>query len=187
MSPTSPDVEARIKELRTAPVKVRRLSLFGTMLGLTIVLRFCASAFAGHVSWGRALFSGGVQFLLVWFLSVSAQARLRWAWWVLIGFTCLHLWGVFGHTMRLLRVAIEGGLPAHGREAVFDLAGVSQLVISGVLLWLLFSREVRGYILSRIAEPGAAHEPPPAAAVRDAEEAINPKPESEAPADGGGR
>jgi hypothetical protein len=36
-------------------------------------------------------------------------------------------------------------------------------------------------------EPDAAHEPPPADAVRESSETMNPKPESEAPADGGGR
>src|SRR5205809_1741218 len=116
MPTPSPDIEARIKELRTAPVGVRRLALFGTLLGLLILLRFCASAFAGHVGWGRAIFSALAQFLLVWFLAISAQARLQWAWLALVGFIALHLWGVLGHTMRLLRVTLEGGLAAHGRE-----------------------------------------------------------------------
>ena len=39
----------------------------------------------------------------------------------------------------------------------------------------------------RSAEPGAAPEPPPAAAVLESSETLNPKPKSEAPADGGGR
>jgi len=37
------------------------------------------------------------------------------------------------------------------------------------------------------SRPDAAHEPPPAAAVRQESENMNTKPESEAPADGGGR
>ena len=37
------------------------------------------------------------------------------------------------------------------------------------------------------AEPDAAHEPPPADAVREAPETMDTKAKSEAPADGGGR
>jgi hypothetical protein len=48
--------------------------------------------------------------------------------------------------MRMVRVTIEGGLAAHGREVVFDGIGVVQFIISCVLLWLLSSREVREYV-----------------------------------------
>lgn len=40
---------------------------------------------------------------------------------------------------------------------------------------------------NRAAEPDAAPEPPPAAAVRESSDPTNPKPQGEAPADGGGR
>jgi hypothetical protein len=47
--------------------------------------------------------------------------------------------------------------------------------------------EIMDEYARRNAEPGAPPEPPPAAAVRDATDTMNPKTKSKAPADGGGR
>ena len=146
MSTTSADTAATIAELKNAPARVKRVAGFGALLGVLVVLSFCASAFAGHVGWGRALASGVLQLLLLWFVSFSVQARHRWAWWALLVLVALRLWGGLGHTMRIFRITIEGGLADHGREIVFDVVGVAAFVIAGVLLWLLFSREVRDYV-----------------------------------------
>jgi hypothetical protein len=95
--------------------------------------------------------SGVAQLLLFWFLSFSVHDRRRWGWWGLLVLTVLHLWGALGHTLRLVRVAIECGLAAHGREIAFDAVGMAQLIISSILLWLLFSREVRDYVRNTVA------------------------------------
>lgn len=146
MSTTSPEIAAKMAEMKNAPARVKRVAGFGALLGFILFLRFCASAFAGHVTWGTAIASGVVQFVLFWFLSFSVQDRRRWGWWALVILTLLHLWGAVGHSMRMVRVTIEGGLAAHGREVVFDGIGVVQFIISCVLLWLLSSREVREYV-----------------------------------------
>jgi len=150
MLTTSPETTAKMAELKNAPARVKRVAGFGALLGLIVLLSFCASAFAGHVGWGRALASGVVQFLLLWFVSFSVQDHHRWAWcfWFFSHSVC---GGGLGHTMRIVRITIEGGLVDHGREIVFDAIGVAQLVIGGVLLWLLFSREVRDYVHKTVA------------------------------------
>jgi hypothetical protein len=151
MPTTSPDTATKMAELKNAPSQVKRVAGFGALLGLIVLLSFCASAFSGHVGWGRALASGVLQFLLLWFVSFSVQDRHRWAWWALPVLVLLRVWGGLGHTMRIVRITFEGGLPEHGREVVFDIAGVAQLAVCGVLLWLLFCREVRNYVLKTVA------------------------------------
>ena len=151
MSTTSPDTAAMMTELKSAPARVKRVAACGALLGVIVLLSFCASAFTGHVGWGRALASGVLQFLLLWFVSFSVQARHRWAWWALLVLVAVRLWGGLGHTMRLVRITIEGGLADHGREIVFDAFGVVAFVIGGVLVWLMFSREVRDYVHKTVA------------------------------------
>ena len=151
MSTPPPDTAAMMAELKNAPACVKRVAGFGALLGVIVLLSFCASAFTGHVGWGRALASGILQFLLLWYVSFSVQARHRWAWWVLLVLVLLRTWGGLGHTMRLLRITIEGGLAEHGREVAFDLAGIVQLAVCGVLLCLLLSRGVRDYVHKRVA------------------------------------
>jgi hypothetical protein len=151
MLTTSPETAAKMAELKNAPARVKRVARFGALLGVIVLLSFCAAAFAGHVGWGRALASGAVQLLLLWFVSFSVQDRHRWAWWALLVLIAVRMWGGLGHTMRIVRITIEGRLADHGREIIFDSIGVAQLVIGGVLLWLLFSREVRDYVHKTVA------------------------------------
>jgi hypothetical protein len=146
MSTTAPDNAAMLAQLKSAPARVKRVAGLGALLGGIVLLSFCASAFTGYVGWGRALASGILQFLLLWFVSFSVQARHGWAWWALLVLVALRLWGGLGHTMRIVRITIEGGLADHGRAIVFDAIGVAAFVISGVLLWLMFSSEVRDYV-----------------------------------------
>ena len=49
------------------------------------------------------------------------------------------------------------------------------------------TRFIAWHARKQIAQLGAAHEPPPAAAVLESSETMNTKPESDAPVDGGGR
>jgi len=62
--------------------------------------------------------------------------------------------------------------------------------LTSMSVWLFGCRMlIRDYcrLVKRIAQPDAAPEPPSAGAVRESSETMNPKPESEAPADSGGR
>ena len=163
-APPTPDKDAEFKakmaELKGAPPRVRQVGGYGTVLGVVLLLRFLATAFAGHGAWGRAILSGIAQFLLFWFLSFSVHARVLWAWWVLLGLTIIHSWGPLGHTLRLARLTVEGGLAAHGRDIVYDLTGVIQFFLSGFIVFLLLSKEVRDYIFTKPSAP----EPAPALA-----------------------
>lgn len=140
-----------MEQLKSAPPRVRRVAGFGALLGVVVLLSFCASAFMGHVGWGRALASGIIQFVLLWFVSFSVQVRHRWAWWTLLVLVALRLWGGLGHTMRIVRITIEGGLADHGRAIVFDVLGVASFIIGAILLWLMLSREVRDYVHKTVA------------------------------------
>jgi len=151
MSTKSPDTAAKMAELKNVPVRVKRVAGFGALLGFLILLNFCASAFTGRISWGRALASGVVQFLMFWFFSFAVQDRHRWAWWALLGLGAFRTVGGLVHAIRIVRITIEGGLADYGREIVFDAVGVVQFVIGGVLLWMLFSREVRDYVHETVA------------------------------------
>lgn len=51
-------------EWKSAPARVRRVAAGGTLPGVIVFLSSCASAFGGHVGWGRALASGVLQFFL---------------------------------------------------------------------------------------------------------------------------
>src|SRR3954465_5904470 len=104
MPTTSADTAAKMAELKNAPLSVKRVAGFGALLGFIVLLGFCASAFAGHVGWGRALASGVVQLLLLWFVSFAVQDRHRWAWWALLVLLALRMWGGLGHTMRIVRI-----------------------------------------------------------------------------------
>src|SRR5688572_21511003 len=143
------EFKAKMAELKGAPRRVRQVGGYGTVLGVVLLLRFLAAAFAGHGAWGRAILSGIAQFLLFWFLSFSVHARVLWAWWVLLGLTVIHSWGPLGHTLRLARLTVEGGLAAHGRDIVYDLTGVIQFFLSGFIVFLLLSKEVRDYIFTK--------------------------------------
>jgi hypothetical protein len=153
MSTTSTDTEAKLAELKNAPMPVRRIAGIGALLGLIVFFSFCASAFSGHTGWGRALASGVIQFLLLWYASFSILMRQYWAWWLLLALVGLRVWGGFGHTLRLVRLTLEGGLANHGREILFDLIGLAQLIVSGILLWLLFSRTVREFVRKAAVKP----------------------------------
>jgi hypothetical protein len=146
MAISSSDIAAQTAELKRAPVRVKWVAGYGALLGFIVLLGFCASAFVGYVGWGKAIGYGIIQFLLLWFVSFSVLARHRWAWWFLLALLLLRLWGGLGHALRMLRVTIEGGLADHGRNILFDAVGVVQLVVCGILLWLLFSKDVRNYV-----------------------------------------
>ena len=107
MSTTSPDTAKMMAELKSAPALVKRVAACGALLGVIVLLSFCASAFTGHVGWGRALASGVLQFLLLWFISFSVQARHRWA------FSCL---GEHGWVQAFLMELVEFAPVAHSRH-----------------------------------------------------------------------
>lgn len=151
MSSTSPDNEALLAEWKSSPTSVKQLAIGGTLLGVIVFLSFGASAFSGYVGWGRALASGVFQLFLLWFVSFSVQARYRWAWWALLVLVALRLWGGLGHTMRLVRLTLDGGLGGHGREVILDVFGVVAAVVGVVLVWLMFSKEVRDYVRKTVA------------------------------------
>jgi hypothetical protein len=156
MAGRSAEVEAKMAELKKAPVQARRLAGFAALLGFFVLLRFCAAAFVGYTSWGRAIFSGVVQFMVFWFVGFSIQDRRYWAWWAMLVLVLLQSWAALAHSLRLARIVFNIIPVRHGREIILDWVGTAQLLVNCVVLALLFSKEVRQHA-KRIAagSPGA--------------------------------
>jgi len=153
------DVEAEelAAELKNAPVLARRANQLGVLLGLALLLGFGASAWAGHLSWGKAAFYGLLQLGLFWFVSFSFLARLSWGWAALLLLAGLRFWSSLGPALRLLRMGVEENLWANPRETLFYATGAMVLPISVCLIWLLLSREVREFARQkRAVEPAKA-------------------------------
>ncbi|HEY1171773.1 MAG TPA: hypothetical protein VGH19_10410 [Verrucomicrobiae bacterium] len=146
---TPPDMEARMEAIKNAPKRVRHVAGYGMLLGLIVLLSFCASAFSGHVGWVKAILIGFFQMLVLVFAAASVQDWQKWGWWTLLALVVLRTFGGLGHSLRLLRLMLEGGLAEHGRDVLFDLVGVGQFVVCCMILWLLFTKEVREYIFKR--------------------------------------
>src|SRR5262249_11873317 len=106
-SMTTEDVEARIARLRDAPRHVKAANTWATLVGLATLLRACASAYAGHLTYGKALLFGCL--LLVWFsyCGFSLLNRSRWGFVTLVVLAALPLFGVFAAAVHLLRLLEE--------------------------------------------------------------------------------
>jgi hypothetical protein len=146
MAADSPDTEARIAELKNAPVPVKWIACASAVLGLLVWLGFLASAFAGHIGWGRAFVTGLLQFLFIWLAGIAVQDRKVLGWWVSLMFALMRLWWGLGHGLRLVRVTLEGKLPDHGRELWADIIGALGLLASATMLVLLMHKAVRAHV-----------------------------------------
>ena len=94
--------------------------------------------------------------------------------------------GYDGESIRFVSLMPSTGRRGHNWMRIVDKDKVEyRFTFSEREVWV--RKPFTPTILRSNAEPDAAPEPPPAAAVRESSETMNPKPESEAPADGGGR
>lgn len=143
---TTEDVEARIARLRAAPRHVKAANTWATLVGLATLLRACASAYAGHLTYGKALLFGCL--LLVWFsyCGFSLLNRSRWGFVTLVVLAALPLFGVFAAAVHLLRLLEEGNAGVELGDALIGIAGLCQLLATCLLFRHLLAAETRVYI-----------------------------------------
>jgi hypothetical protein len=149
---TKEDIEARIARLRAAPRHVKAANTWATLVGLTTLLRACTLAYAGHVTYGKALLFGCL--LLVWFCycGFSLLNRSRWGFVVLAVLAALPLFGVFAAAVHLLRLLVEGKAGVELGDALIGIAGLCQLLATCLLFRHLLAAETRTYIWKKAAE-----------------------------------
>jgi hypothetical protein len=149
----SAEFEAKMAELKNAPVQARRLARFAALLGFLVLLRFCGAALAGYTPWPRAIFSGVMQFLVFWFVGFSIQDRRSWPWWTLLALLLLQSWAALGHSLRLVRILFNFNVARQRWDVLLDWVGMAQLLVSMVVLVLLLSKEVRQHVQRDSSKP----------------------------------
>ncbi|HXG09417.1 MAG TPA: hypothetical protein VNK04_06480 [Gemmataceae bacterium] len=145
------DVEARRAQLRAAPRHVKAASGFATLVGLFTLLRACASAYAGQLTYGKALLFGFLLLGLFWYCGMSLLDRSRWGFVALTGLAALPLFGVFAAAVHLLRLLVEGKAAAELGDALVGVTGLCQLLATLILFRHLLAAETRHYIWKKAA------------------------------------
>jgi hypothetical protein len=149
------EIEAKEQELKlqfkNAPKKLQWILHIGLVMALLILGSYGVAAFEGHISWGKAILRGLVQAALYFFLSAGvAFGRQRGSWWALLGFAILHSFGASGGLLRMVRLALDGGL--NWRDGVIDVISIVRLAVGIFLIGLLLSRDVRNYLAAKKEE-----------------------------------
>ncbi len=148
-------VDAKVAELQKVPLFARYFLLYGLSLGLLMTLSFCASAFAGYMTWGRAILSGTVQCVMYFIIGGMVGGMVlsgsKFGWFAFAGLAGIHTWAALGSAMRLARVIFEGNVSEHGKLWVMDGIGVARLVVGLIVLAILCSKQVRDHIWKKNA------------------------------------
>src|SRR5258708_39550269 len=105
---TPEEVEARMARLRAAPRHVKAANKWAVLIGLFMLLRVGASAYAGQVTYGKALLFGCLALGMFWCCGMSLLDRSRKGFVVLAVLAALPLFGVFAAAVLLFR--LMGGL-----------------------------------------------------------------------------
>ncbi|TMQ28865.1 MAG: hypothetical protein E6K70_26480 [Planctomycetota bacterium] len=146
---TNEDVETRATRLRAAPRHVKAASGYATLVGILILLRGCASAYAGQLPYGKVLLYGCLALGLFWYCGMSLLDRSRWGFVALVGLAALPLLGVFAAGVHLLRLLIEGQAGPQLGDALVGATGLGQLLVTCILFRHLFAAETRSYVWKR--------------------------------------
>ena len=138
--------QAKIAELKKIPKPVQIAALFALALGLVTLVRIPAAAYAAHLSVGRAILYG--LLMLSWFFMCGASlyTRSRWGYVGLAAVSLLPLLGVFGLSIHLLRLILEGTLSASWPVTVHCSVAVVQLITTIALFRYLLARQVRDFV-----------------------------------------
>jgi hypothetical protein len=153
---TEEEIQSRLAEFKKAPRHVQAAALWSLVFGVVVLLRFQAAALTGYLSFGRAAFYGCLMLAWFWFHGHSLYDRSKWGFIAVAGFALLPFWGVFGHSIHLLRLVLEGSLAQDWRDTVLSLAGFIQLVVTFILFRQLLSKEVRRHVWQAPARPPVA-------------------------------
>jgi hypothetical protein len=143
---TEDEEQAKIAELKKAPLKLQMAVLFACLLGILTILRVLARAYAMHLSLIKGLVYG---FLLAfWFFLAggSLYSRSRWGFIGLFAWTVIPLFGLLGLSVRLLRLTLEATLTVSWPDTILCLVAFAQFVATCVLLRYLLAKDVRDYV-----------------------------------------
>jgi len=148
------EVQAKIAELKKAPKCVQLAALVAWALGLITMIRMPVAAYAAHLSVGRAFLYSLLMFTWFFFGGASLYNRSRWGYIGLVAFSALPLSGLFGWTMHLLRLTLEGTLSATWPVTFHCSVCLVQLVATVILFRYLLAKQVRDYVWKRLRVEG---------------------------------
>ena len=143
---TKEEEQAKIAELRKTPKFVQFATMVALALGLITVIRMPAGAYAAHLSVGRAFLYSLLMFFWYFTCGTSLYSRSRWGYIGLVIFSLLPLLGVFGWTIHLLRLTLEGTISASWPVTIHCSVCVVQLIVTVILFRYLLAGQVRDYV-----------------------------------------
>jgi len=137
---------ARLEEFKRIPRHVKAAAGFAALLGVVILIRFLATAYAGRMPYSRATWFG----LLVMAVFVSNGpalfARKRWAYIADAIFAALPLLNLLATSVHLLRLVLERTVVWNNPETLVSVVAVCQLVVTCVFFRHLLASETRKYV-----------------------------------------
>jgi hypothetical protein len=143
---TKEEEQTKIAELKKAPKFVQLVALVAFALGFITVIRMPTGAYAAHLSVGRAFLYSLLMFFWFFICGTSIYSRSRWGYIGLSAISLLPLLGVFGLSIHLLRLTLEGTLSASWPETIHCSVCVVQLIATVILFRYLLARQVRDYV-----------------------------------------
>ena len=148
---TKEEEQAKIAELKKAPKFVQLAAFVAFTLGFITIIRMPIAAYASHLSVARAFLPALVMFFWFFICGASLYNRSRWGYIGLVAFSLLPLLGMFGLSVHLLRLTLEGTLSASWPETVHCSIAVLQLIMTVILFRYLLARQVRDYVWKPVA------------------------------------
>jgi type II secretory pathway component PulF len=149
--------DARLDEFKRAPRHVKASAGFAALLGVVILIRFFATAYAGRMSFGRATWFGLLVLAVFVSLGSSLYGRKRFAYITLAVFAALPLLNLLATSVHLLRLARERAVTWNNPETLVSVVAVCQFVVTCVLFRHLLASETRNYVWK--TPPGASLSP----------------------------
>ncbi len=142
----SPEEQARLEEFKTIPRPVKAAAGWGALLGIVILIRVLANAYAEKRPFGSAAWYG-LLFLAVFLCNASALlGRKRWGFVALAGFAVLPMLNMLAGSVHLLRLVLERSPALQSRGTLVNVAAACQLVVTCVLFRYLLASETRAYV-----------------------------------------
>ncbi len=143
---TEEEKQAQIAEFKKIPKPVQIAVLWAFALGLITLVRMPAGAYAMHMSVSKTFFYG--LLMLFWFVVAgsSLYKRSRWGYLGLIVLSLLPMLGVFGRSLHLLRLILEGQIASNWPETILCVVCFVQFLTTLVLFRYLFSKGARDFV-----------------------------------------
>jgi hypothetical protein len=129
-----------------APKRVRALGLLATLVGIFFFLRFCASAYVGKLTWGKAILYGFLVLALLFMNGFSLVGKSRFGYAVVVIAALVPMPALLAQSFHLLTVVLTGGWQRDDFDAMVCTLSIGQLVATGVLFFFLLSRDVRAHV-----------------------------------------